>query len=172
VGIPVYQQYMWEYRGVRHLAIHGHQFDRFVVNNFLVSRVGEALFLWIQKMDDGKKRFSRYLDRLNTRWLRLSDKVAQGALGYALQHNAQRVFCGHTHIPLACERDGVKYFNTGSWVDKYCTYITIGDDGIQIQTYSDIPELPSPPEPEGPVDTPHMDEFSLPSHSFYRPVRG
>src|SRR6201993_1193971 len=47
VGIPVYQQYMWEYRGSRYLAIHGHQFDRFVVNNFLVSRVGEALFLSI-----------------------------------------------------------------------------------------------------------------------------
>src|SRR6476660_7487890 len=59
VGIPVYQQYMWEYGGERYLAIHGHQFDRFVVNNFLVSRVGEALFLWLQKLDAGKKRLSR-----------------------------------------------------------------------------------------------------------------
>src|SRR5947209_12995087 len=83
VGIPVYQQYMWEYRGERYLAIHGHQFDRFVVKNFLLSRVGEALFLWIQKFDVGKIRFSRYLDRLNTRWIRLSDKVVRGAVSYA-----------------------------------------------------------------------------------------
>src|SRR2546430_9417476 len=34
VGIPVYQQYMWDYRGKSYLAIHGHQFDRFVINNF------------------------------------------------------------------------------------------------------------------------------------------
>src|SRR5262245_16697450 len=37
VGIPVYQQYSWEYRGVRHLAIHGHQFDGFQINNHRLS---------------------------------------------------------------------------------------------------------------------------------------
>src|SRR3954463_15571306 len=30
VGINVYQEYEWDYCGMRHLAIHGHQFDRFV----------------------------------------------------------------------------------------------------------------------------------------------
>src|SRR5436853_7826860 len=33
VGIKVYQEYVWEYGGLRHLAIHGHQFDRFVIKN-------------------------------------------------------------------------------------------------------------------------------------------
>src|SRR5215472_19334074 len=31
VGVKVYQEYTWEYAGMRHLAIHGHQFDRFMV---------------------------------------------------------------------------------------------------------------------------------------------
>ncbi len=35
VGIKVYQEYVWEYGGLRHLAIHGHQFDRFVINGAL-----------------------------------------------------------------------------------------------------------------------------------------
>jgi UDP-2,3-diacylglucosamine pyrophosphatase LpxH len=173
VGIPVYQQYMWEHRGERCLAIHGHQFDRFVVNNFLISRVGEALFLWIQKMDAGKKKFSRYLDRLNTRWLRLSDKVAHGALNYAAHHGATRVFCGHTHVPLELDRNGIKYFNSGSWIDKRCSYITVDDDGVQIQTYAQVPELPTLPEPGDHSDGDafsHDSEF--PSHAFYRPVRG
>src|ERR1700716_2686381 len=30
VGIPVYQQYAWDYAGIRHMAIHGHQFDSFI----------------------------------------------------------------------------------------------------------------------------------------------
>jgi len=42
VGVPVYQQYAWEFNGIRHLAVHGHQFDRFVVNNILLSRVGDS----------------------------------------------------------------------------------------------------------------------------------
>src|ERR1035437_6872605 len=29
VGVKVYQEYSWEFARVRHLAIHGHQFDRF-----------------------------------------------------------------------------------------------------------------------------------------------
>src|SRR6266852_7235463 len=32
-GVRVYQQYVWHYAGMRHLAIHGHQFDRLVANN-------------------------------------------------------------------------------------------------------------------------------------------
>ena len=27
VGVPVYQRYVWEYQGKRHVAVHGHQFD-------------------------------------------------------------------------------------------------------------------------------------------------
>jgi len=172
VGIPVYQQYMWEYAGERYLAIHGHQFDRFVVNNFLVSRVGEALFLWIQKLDAGKKRFSRYLDRLNTRWLRLSDKVSRGALAYAVHHGASHVFCGHTHAPIQNERYGIKYFNSGSWVDQHCTYITVGEDGVEIQNYTGSSDSLLPVEAEAHSEMGIHEELQIPSHAFYRPVRG
>src|SRR5260370_3179220 len=40
VGIPVYQEYTWDYAGRRHLAIHGHQFDTFVIKNFKLSQLG------------------------------------------------------------------------------------------------------------------------------------
>ncbi len=137
VGIPVYRQYVWEYRGIRHLAIHGHQFDRFVVNNLLLSRVGELIYLNLQKADFTNKAFVRYLDRLNTRWLRLSNKVSSGALEYAKHCKAQRVFCGHTHIAMEAEKDGVRYYNSGSWVDSRCTYITVGEKGVQIHDYEE-----------------------------------
>ena len=65
VGVPVFKRYVWTYEGLRHLAIHGHQFDRFSLHNERFSRCGELLFSRIQKLDIGNKRFSRYLDRLN-----------------------------------------------------------------------------------------------------------
>src|SRR6266404_7506161 len=135
VGVPVYQHYAWEYEGKRHLAIHGHQFDRFVINNFLMSQIGQLFYLYLQKFDLKKKRFARYLDRLNTRWLRLSAKVADGALSYAKQGKAERIFCGHTHVPLSKERDGVEYYNSGAWVDSRCTYIAINQEGVVIHEY-------------------------------------
>src|ERR1700756_662400 len=51
VGLRVYQYYSWEYRGLRHIAIHGYQFDGFQVSRVRLSRWGTSLYLRLQKMD-------------------------------------------------------------------------------------------------------------------------
>ncbi len=135
VGVPVYQEYAWQYAGKRHLAIHGHQFDSFAVKNAFLSKVGQFIFLQLQKIDSRNKRFARYLDRLNTRWLRLSEQVARGALSYAKPGKAERIFCGHTHVPMSRVADGVEYYNSGAWVDQHCTYVTVGPEGVNIHEY-------------------------------------
>lgn len=135
VGVRVYQEYRWDYQGQRHIAVHGHQFDGFVVSNVRVSYlIGTLLYLQLQKVDSKNKVLTRFLDRLNTRWLRLSPKVAEGALAYARHHDAARIFCGHTHAALH-QRDtehGVDYYNCGAWIDAHPTYITVGEDGVNI----------------------------------------
>jgi UDP-2,3-diacylglucosamine pyrophosphatase LpxH len=134
VGVRVYQEYMWDFAGHRHLAVHGHQFDRFVINNALLSTIGQLILLQIQKLDFTQKRFSRFLDRLNTRWLRLTAKVAAGALAHAKFRGADRVFCGHTHEVLERKEDGIAYYNCGAWTNSQPTYITIREEGVQVQT--------------------------------------
>src|SRR6185437_10391762 len=37
VGVRVYQEYSWEFEGLRHVAVHGHQFYRFVSRNRVLS---------------------------------------------------------------------------------------------------------------------------------------
>jgi UDP-2,3-diacylglucosamine pyrophosphatase LpxH len=145
VGVPVYQQYTWEFDGIRHLAIHGHQFDSFVVNNHRLSNIGQLIYLQLQKIDSRNKRFARYLDRLNTRWLRLSAQVAEGALSYAKTGKAERIFCGHTHVPMQTRRDGVEYFNSGAWVDLRCTYVSVNQEGVAIHEYH--PQAPDHRDP-------------------------
>ncbi len=135
VGIPVYKRYVWEFDGKRHLAMHGHQFDRFVSRNFLLSRIGVEIYHFMQKMDTRNKFVTRHLDRFNTKWLRLTEKVSAGALAYAKQGHIDRVFCGHTHAADAREKDGVQYYNSGSWVDKHATYVTVSEQGVKIHTY-------------------------------------
>lgn len=150
VGVRVYQEYQWEYQGVRHVAVHGHQFDGFVVSNVRVSYlIGTLLYLQLQKWDSKNKTLTRFLDRLNTRWLRLSSKVATGALAYARHHHASRIFCGHTHAAMHKHENGIDYFNCGSWIDAHPTYIAVGEDGVQIHEYveraEDYPEGDSRP---------------------------
>jgi UDP-2,3-diacylglucosamine pyrophosphatase LpxH len=137
VGIEVYQEYVWEYCGLRHVAIHGHQFDLFVVNNRLLSNVFTALHLALQKLAFGEQRLVRFIDRFDSRWLRLSSKVMDGALAHARTRNAQRVFCGHTHEALHVERGGIEYFNSGSWTQPIATYVTIDEKGVAIREYEE-----------------------------------
>jgi UDP-2,3-diacylglucosamine pyrophosphatase LpxH len=136
VGIRAYQEYRWDYQGMRHIAVHGHQFDGFVVNNVRFNYLfGTLLYLQLQKWDSKSKTLTRFLDRLNTRWLRLSTKVAEGALAHARHHQASRIFCGHTHAAWHQREHGVDYFNCGSWIDAHPTYITVGEEGVQIHEY-------------------------------------
>ena len=118
------------------MAIHDHQFDGFQVNNLRLSRWGTSLYLQLQKLDFKNKPIARLIDRLNTRWLRMSSKVSAGAMAFAKHHEAQRIFCGHTHQALQAERDGIAYYNSGGWVDYRLTYLTIDETGVQIHDYT------------------------------------
>ena len=135
VGVPVHQEYTWTLAGQRYVAIHGHQFDRFIINNTALSGIGAFLYIQIQKCDSERKRLTRFLDRLNSRWLRLSPKIAADALAYAKLRGANTIFCGHTHQAMETEKDGVRYFNSGCWSNDRPTYISVDEAGVQIHDY-------------------------------------
>ncbi len=137
VGVRVYQQYTWDYNGLRHVAIHGHQFDGFQVSNVRLNRLGTSLYLQLQKLDFKSKPLARLIDRLNTRWLRMSSKVSSGALQYARQHDANRIFCGHTHQATHVEQNGIDYYNAGGWVDSRLTYLTVDEEGVRIHDFKE-----------------------------------
>jgi UDP-2,3-diacylglucosamine pyrophosphatase LpxH len=153
VGVQVYQEYAWEYDGKRHLAIHGHQFDGFQVNRVRLGRLGTSLYLQLQKLDFRSKPVARLIDRLNTRWLRLSPKVASGALAYARENEAERIFCGHTHQAVHIEGNGIHYYNSGGWVDSRLTYLTIDEEGVRIHEYDERADHRDSGEERGEADS-------------------
>jgi UDP-2,3-diacylglucosamine pyrophosphatase LpxH len=68
VDAKVYEEYSWRCDGKKYLAIHGHQFDRFLINNALLSYLATRFYNFIQKIDSEKKTFSHFLKRKsNTR---------------------------------------------------------------------------------------------------------
>jgi UDP-2,3-diacylglucosamine pyrophosphatase LpxH len=175
VGVRVYESYKWEYCGLRHIAIHGHQFDGFQVNRVRLSQWGTLLYLRLQKLDFRSKPIARLIDRLNTRWLRMSEKVAAGAMGYARHHGADRIFCGHTHEAVRVERGGIGYYNSGGWVDSRLTYLTIDETGVQIHEYSERADDRDSGEERGEADSAvadFPDEAGLPEDVEYESVGG
>lgn len=91
-------------------------------------------------MSFGKRRMMGFLERFDTAWLRLSAKVARGALAHGHSRGAERVFCGHTHEALSLKRDGVEYYNSGSWTQDDPTYIAVDTHGVRVSNYSEEPE--------------------------------
>jgi UDP-2,3-diacylglucosamine pyrophosphatase LpxH len=135
VGVPVYQRYVWDFQGKRHVAVHGHQFDYFCRNNGWIGRIGERLLYELQRLEGEHKRLSRLIDRMNTSWMRMETRVAEGALLYARAGRAERIFCGHTHVATHQHRHGIDYYNSGSWVGGRPTYLTVGEEGVRIREY-------------------------------------
>ena len=135
VGIRVYDEYQWDFQGKRHLAVHGHQFDRFLTRNRVLSSFLSALHLGLQRISFGKRRMMGFVERFDTAWLRLSAKVARGALAHARSAGANRIFCGHTHEALSVKGDGVEYYNSGSWTQDDPTYIAIDSAGVRVTNY-------------------------------------
>lgn len=129
LGVPVHEEYVFEVGGKRYLAIHGHQFDKWITEHVVVTAVASTAYLMLQKLDP-KHRVSRWVKRTSKKWLRMSDKVGTDAVNHARRrHEAHAVFCGHTHQAVHKEVDGVTYVNSGCWTDKPSQYVTIDHDG-------------------------------------------
>ncbi len=123
-GARVCKEYAWEENGRRCLALHGHQFDRFMKDNAGLSAVATVFYALAQRFDTADYRCSRWLKRRCKTWLRNSELVAEQALDYAARRQADVVFCGHTHQAMQREQNGRRYLNSGCWTDHYSYIIT------------------------------------------------
>jgi len=134
-NIKIYKQYKWKYRNIKYLAIHGHQFDNFLVNKVVLSTVINQLYNFIQLIDFTDRRISRFIKRSSKGWLRISKKVASRAIIYARLQRVSVVFCGHTHKAMKMRRGKIKYYNSGCWTDTPSTYITLSGQKVEIHKY-------------------------------------
>ncbi len=132
MNMKAHRFYEWEYFGKKYLAIHGHQFDRFLSENIILSAVASSIYFFIQGIDSREQRISRFIKRMSKSWLRLSDRVAKSASLFGVLRNAHYVFCGHTHLAIEKEFKKNKYFNSGCWTDIPSNFITILEEKIII----------------------------------------
>lgn len=131
LGLKVLNRYVWSSADKKFLAIHGHQFDRFLHDNIIISRLAFFLYDWLKHSSpDGY--IIRQIKKRNRTWKRNSVEVAKGALRLARSLKVDYVFCGHTHIINTAEERGIKYYNTGSWVDRPSAFITITGSEVKL----------------------------------------
>ncbi len=132
LGIPILGEYEWEYNGKKYLAMHGHQFDSFMIKNKILSKMAASFYKFLQRIDRKKHRFTRSIKRLSKAWLRVSEEVASKVLRHGKERGVDYIFCGHTHQALFRQEKDINYFNTGCWTDIPSTFVTIDDGGVLI----------------------------------------
>jgi UDP-2,3-diacylglucosamine pyrophosphatase LpxH len=131
IGIEVYKEFSWNLNGKKFLAIHGHQFDRFLNENVIISAVASFIYDRIQRWGNEKQTVARFLKSKSKGWLRLAKKVADRAAEYGKQRKADVVICGHTHQAEKHEypEKNITYYNSGCWTDIPSSYILISENG-------------------------------------------
>ncbi len=135
IGVHTRREFQFMFEGKKCVVLHGHQYDRFLIKNKIMSITMNASYRVFQKMDRGKRRTSRFLKKQYKFWLRLSPRVMKGAVKHAIERKAQIVVCGHTHQYMDKTVRGVRYLNTGSWTDSPSSFVVFGKDGIKIESF-------------------------------------
>lgn len=134
VGVKVYEEFEWEVANKSFLAMHGHQFDKWIVNYPTLCKLPAWIYEGIQQLDGPNQRFSRFVKEKSKKWLRINDEVAQGLIDYARKQGKSYdgLFAGHTHFADAIEYPELNtfYYNSGCWTGKQNpNFITVGLDG-------------------------------------------
>ncbi|KJF72224.1 UDP-2,3-diacylglucosamine diphosphatase [Agrobacterium arsenijevicii] len=154
--------------GKKYLIIHGDEFDVVVRNARLLAYLGDwaydaaiALNIVIAAV---RRRIGLPYWSFSA-WAKLQVKHAVNFIGEfqrvvadeARRNNVDGVICGHIHHAVMEDMDGIRYINTGDWVES-CTAIAENADGtFELITWmqtSDVSERTS--DEMEPVDIPGL----------------
>lgn len=135
LGARTCTEYTFTHLGKRCLVLHGDAYDRFLMRNGVVSGTMGASYRAFQRLGGKRQRISRFVKRRYKAWLRLSPRVAKGAVKHGLARNADVVICGHTHQAMEEKIHGVEYYNSGCWADRPSSLVVVDSSGIHIERF-------------------------------------
>ena len=132
VGVEILDEFLFDNGQIRLLILHGDQFDTFVTHYVWLTDIACAVFYLIQKW--APHRASRWIRRVTKKWQRNSERIRERAIEYAKAKRCQFVTCGHTHLPLVAEEDGVTYVNSGTWIESPpCPFVSVKGSEIRLE---------------------------------------
>lgn len=132
VGVEILDEYVYENGHLKLLIFHGDQFDHVITQHKMLTTAACKVFYFIQKWFPHNA--SRWIRRVSKKFQRNSQVVQRAAIEYARLNDCSHVTCGHTHLPLVAEQDGISYFNTGTWTDHPpCPYLVVDGNTVALE---------------------------------------
>lgn len=133
IGVPARESYAFAAGGKRYEALHGDRFDRFISQNPKVAQLVSSVYGFCERRLSHEGVWPERVDRWHAR--ALSDQIATAALAYGRSAALDVVVCGHTHEPTIRAAQGVAYVNTGAWIGRPGSFVTVGSAGIRLHAH-------------------------------------
>lgn len=135
--------------GTRLLIVHGDEFDMVVLNHRWIAQLGDiayGLSMWGNKWYNRSRKLFGLRYWSFSRWAKMKVKRAVSFISdfeevladEARKAGADGVVCGHIHHAANDVRNGIRYINTGDWVES-CTAVVEHFDGrIEVIDWSHL----------------------------------
>ncbi len=121
------------------MALHGDRFDPFISTYAKTSALFSRAYAFTQRWLSQNGEWPKRLDRAHVGFSSLSQQVEDGARGHASEQGVDVIVCGHTHLAKRTvfaqpgpSGSAIEYFNTGSWVDRPASFVTVGAAGVAL----------------------------------------
>ncbi len=146
--------------GKRLLILHGDVFDEAVRNYRFLETLGRHLYQLImtiscnfnrvrKRLGYGYWSFANFIKYRFKEAVRFIENFEKTAAGHAARLGFDGIVCGHIHHPNNLTLSGVKYLNTGDWVE-HCTALTEDVNGhLEIVEWLKFREQVLPPIEDG-----------------------
>jgi len=134
LNVDFIEEYIFTKYGKTFIVLHGDIFDEYIAKYPNLAKLADFFYRLIQKLDKSLY-WARKLKRVSKTFLRAIETVKQRSIDYCIKKKGDIICLGHTHYPESCVVDGIHYYNSGSWTDPVCTYISIVNNNIKINTY-------------------------------------
>ena len=147
-GLSIQRDYIYESFGKKYYVVHGDVFDSITSNFKWIAKLGDigyTFLLWINR------QYNYYRRKKGLPYYSLSQTIKQkvkSAVSYidsfekqlsqmAKFKNCDGIICGHIHQPANKEIDGIKYMNSGDWVESLSALIEDEEGEWSLVYYTD-----------------------------------
>jgi UDP-2,3-diacylglucosamine pyrophosphatase LpxH len=128
LGVRVYEEYLFDYRGRRVYVVHGDQFDTFQKSARRVRSLRDLFYGFAIWFDVPRKTAIQWVQRSSYVFERAARRVKERALARAAELGASYVVVGHTHRREVDAVDGLLFMNPSSWLTSTPAYALFDDE--------------------------------------------
>lgn len=134
LNVDFIEQFTFVSNNKKFIVLHGDIFDEYISKYPMLTKIADYIYRFIQKIDKSLY-LARKLKRSSKTFLRAVELVEKRAINYCRKKGANIICVGHTHYPTSKIDNDVSYYNSGSWTDLICTYLSINNGSVEIKTY-------------------------------------